>query len=119
VIKHALRYSTLREPVRYLASTALFARASTASNMSVVVHPSTPHSSEAYASASLFTAGNIVRFSVVSRDAYGNFLIGPAIQSAFLLFPQSGGEALMPVEQTSNAVQYQILSKPAGSNVAF
>jgi hypothetical protein len=109
---HNLRFSTFGEPARYLAPATIFTGASTASNMSVVVHPSTPHSSEAYISASLFTAGNVARFTVVSKDAFGNTLVDPALKSVFLLLPQSGGDAVIPVEQNSDEIQYQIQSKP-------
>jgi hypothetical protein len=87
--------------------------------MSIIVHPSTPYSYEAFTSASSSAAGNAVRFTVVSRDEYGNALVDPALKSAFLLFPQNGSDAVAPVFQTGNEVHYQISSKRVVLGIAF
>ena len=105
------RYSTSQVSVGYLASTTISPFASTASNVSVVINPSNPVSAEAFISMSVLTAGNIARFTVVSRDAYGNNVANPAYKSAFLLFPQGGGHPVIPIAQLSNEVQFSMMRK--------
>lgn len=109
--QNARRVSTSHEPFRYLETNSLSTAASTSSNISAVVQPSAPAYSEAFISASLLTAGNVARFTVVSSDAYGNNIQNPALRSAFLLHHQNSGDAIMPVTQTSNEVHYQIMCK--------
>ncbi len=107
----SIRFSTSQQYVRYLDQTTFFAFASTAANFSILVIPSAPYSAEVFSSVSLLTAGNIARFTVVSRDVYGNKLANPALKSAFVLFHLSGRGGILPVAQSSEEVQYQVLSK--------
>jgi hypothetical protein len=94
-----------------LAPNTIYSAASTAVNLSVTVQASTPEYAEAFVNVSLFTAGNVARFTVVSRDAYGNKVIDPALTSSFLLLSQSGGDAVLPVARSSNEAHYLIPSK--------
>jgi hypothetical protein len=108
--KRAIRFATFGSP-RDIPLNTIYSAASTAANVSIVVYPSTPEYAEAFVAVSLLTAGNIARFTVVTRDAYGNKVFDPAFRSAFLLIPQAGGDAVMPVSQTSNEVHYLIQSE--------
>jgi hypothetical protein len=94
-----------------LAPNTIYSAASTAVNLSVAVHASAPEYAEAFVNVSLFTAGNVARFTVVSRDEYGNKVIDPALTSSFLLVSQSGGDAVLPVARSSNEAHYFIPSK--------
>jgi hypothetical protein len=76
-----------------------------------MVHSSTPTHAEVLTSFTVLTAGNTVRFTVVSKDAYGNKVDSPVYKSALAAFSQDHGEILMPVGLTSNEVQFEFLRK--------